>query len=84
MFQLGRSGALVCGHTTGAEPCAWRSDDATAMTLHRADRHLVLPPGGREELERIDPIAKEERKERLKKERRRARDGSEDEEEEHG
>jgi hypothetical protein len=54
------------------------------MTLHRADRHLILPPGGREELERIDPIAKEERKERMKKERRRARDGSEDEDEEDG
>lgn len=32
------------------------------MMLHRADRHLVYPPGGKAELDRMDPLLEEERK----------------------
>lgn len=83
-FHLGLEGDLQCGHLEPgqAQPCAWRTSDANALTLHRADRHLIMPPGGKEELDRIDPIAREERKEMERKARRQARlDGSDEDEE---
>jgi len=48
------------------------------MKLHQADRHLVYPPGGIVELERIDPLLVEERKEQAKR-MRKGRPGMADE-----
>lgn len=72
----GKVGQLVCGHISDGKPCAWKSNSEVALTLHRADRHLVYPPGGKDELERIDPLLEEERREKA----RRARQGRQDEE----
>jgi hypothetical protein len=48
----------------------WRTDKPLALHLHRADRHLVFPPGGKDELSRIDPLLEEERKEAQRRARR--------------
>lgn len=44
------------------------------MKLHRADRHLILPPGGLEEIERIDPLLEEERREKARRARKKGPD----------
>ena len=49
--------------------------------LHRADRHLLYPPGGMEELKRRDPMRMAEEREkqvRLRKGVTRAADGPAD------
>jgi hypothetical protein len=68
--ESGQTGHLLCGHDLSTHTCAWRSHSEVAMKLHRADRHLVYPPGGLVELEMIDPLLEEERKERAKRIRR--------------
>lgn len=68
------SGHLVCGHDLGTATCAWRGHSETALILHRADRHLILPPGGAQALESIDPMLEEERKERMRRARKRGPD----------
>lgn len=76
--ESGQSGHLVCGHDLSTHKCTWRSHTEVAMKLHQADRHLVYPPGGIVELERIDPLLVEERKEQAKR-MRKGRPGMADE-----
>ncbi|CAO1636812.1 unnamed protein product [Parajaminaea phylloscopi] len=57
---------MVCGYqdnTATSQPCPFRTDSSFGLLLHRADRHLIYPPGGKEELDRLDPLLIEERKE---------------------
>ncbi|PWN27443.1 hypothetical protein BDZ90DRAFT_246290 [Jaminaea rosea] len=52
------------------QPCPYRTSSPLNLTLHRADRHLIYPPGGKAELERIDPLLIEERKEAQRRARK--------------
>jgi hypothetical protein len=69
-IESGHAGHLECGHDLSTHRCTWKSHSELAMKLHRADRHLVLPPGGAQELERIDPILEDERKEKARRARK--------------
>lgn len=73
-IDAGKSGHLVCGFNLGSQACQWRCHSEVALKLHRADRHLLLPEGGVAELERIDPILEEERKEKARRARKRTAD----------
>lgn len=70
----GNTGHLVCGYNLGSQLCQWRSSSEVSLKLHKADRHLLLPEGGLAELERIDPILEEERKEKARRARKRTAD----------
>lgn len=71
----GKSGSLQCGHvpseasssSSPIEPCQYRTNSNTSLILHKADRHLIYPPGGKEELDRLDPLLIEERKEQQRR-----------------
>lgn len=73
-IDSGSSGHLICGFNLGTHVCQWRSNSDISLKLHRADRHLILPEGGKAELERIDPILEEERKEKARRARKRTAD----------
>ncbi|PWN86983.1 hypothetical protein FA10DRAFT_304412 [Acaromyces ingoldii] len=77
--ETGQTGHLVCGHAlassssgspSSSPTCQWRTSSALALTFHRADRHLVYPPGGKAELDRMDPLLDEERRKRARASRR--------------
>ena len=72
--DAGNSGHLICGYNLGTQTCQWRSSSEVSLKLHKADRHLLLPEGGIAELERIDPILEEERKEKARRARKRTAD----------
>ncbi|UZJ54249.1 hypothetical protein CBS101457_003569 [Exobasidium rhododendri] len=72
--EVGRSGPLACNFDLTTHLCDWQTHSELALKLHRADRHLLLPAGGAEELERIDPLLEDERKEKAKKARRKGPD----------
>lgn len=80
--ENGQTGHLICNHDLSTHLCQWKSHSEVAMKLHRADRHLIYPPGGLQELEQIDPLLEEERKEKAKRLRRGKVDHAE--EEQHG
>lgn len=73
-IDAGKSGHLICGFNLGIQTCQWRSSSEVSLKLHRADRHLLLPEGGVAELEKIDPILEEERKEKARRARKRTAD----------
>lgn len=87
----GKTGNLLCGHiaaestsSTPPTPCPFRTYSSLELTLHQADRHLIYPPGGKEALDRIDPLLVEERKEmerRARQNQRRKQQQQEDDEE---
>lgn len=61
--------------------CTFSTSSELELMLHRADRHLVYPPGGMEELRRRDPMRVSEERERLAQMRKggtRAADGPPD------
>ncbi|KDN47768.1 hypothetical protein K437DRAFT_255781 [Tilletiaria anomala UBC 951] len=79
----GRDGHLQCDFVFSIDDpvrpgqrCSWRSPTSLALTLHKADRHLIYPPGGPAALKRVDPMLVEEERER----RMRQKKGWEDEE----
>ncbi|CAO1614039.1 unnamed protein product [Sympodiomycopsis kandeliae] len=80
-FEDGKTGNLVCGYlpddpsssSTASVACAFRSNSQNAMILHKADRHLIYPPGGKEELDRLDPLLIEERKEQARRAKKQQR-----------
>lgn len=78
-IENGQIGHLTCNHDLSTHQCQWKSHSEVAMKLHRADRHLVYPSGGIHELERIDPLLEEERKEKAKRMRRGKADNTEQE-----
>ncbi|WFD28378.1 hypothetical protein MNAN1_003388 [Malassezia nana] len=76
---------LYCGLDTTllSRPsrCTFSTSSELELMLHRADRHLVYPPGGMEELRRRDPMRVSEERERLAQMRKggtRAADGPPD------
>lgn len=73
----GNSGPLSCDF----DQCTYKTDQSLALILHKADRHLIFPQGGEEELKRLDPMLIEEEKERRKKEKKRKGRDDDDEEE---
>ncbi|WFD20647.1 hypothetical protein MCAP1_002896 [Malassezia caprae] len=61
--------------------CSFMATSELELMLHRADRHLVYPPGGIDELRRRDPMRVAEERERLARQRKggtRAADGPSD------
>lgn len=61
--------------------CPYMASSELELMLHRADRHLVYPPGGIEELRRRDPMRVAEERERQARQRKggvRAADGPSD------
>ncbi|WFC94748.1 hypothetical protein MBRA1_001382 [Malassezia brasiliensis] len=63
-----------CGvHTTlldESRPCAFVASSELELMLHRADRHLLYPPGGLDELRRRDPMRIAQERERAARARR--------------
>ncbi|WFC99434.1 hypothetical protein MYAM1_002178 [Malassezia yamatoensis] len=53
-------GTIACGISDKfldqTVTCGFCAKSALELMLHRADRHLILPPGGEEELRRRDPM----------------------------
>ncbi|CEH17433.1 NUCLEAR FRAGILE X MENTAL RETARDATION PROTEIN INTERACTING PROTEIN 1 [Ceraceosorus bombacis] len=72
------------GEATSVRKCPYRTRDPTSLALHKYDRHLILPAGGRAELDRIDPIRRwelaEERKQAVRAAKRQAPEGPSQEE----
>ena len=61
--------------------CTFAATSELELMLHRADRHLVYPPGGMDELRRRDPMRIAEEREHLARQRKgnaRAADGPSD------
>ena len=61
--------------------CPFTASSEIELMLHRADRHLVYPPGGIDELRKKDPMRAAEERERLARLRKggvRAADGPPD------
>jgi len=76
---------LYCGVDTTLlstpSRCTFSTHSELELMLHRADRHLLYPPGGMEELKRRDPMRMAEEREkqvRLRKGGTRAADGPAD------
>ncbi|CAO1634402.1 unnamed protein product [Jaminaea pallidilutea] len=88
VVEDGREGRLECGYcspststaaaTGGSPACTFRTNSQLALTLHKADRHLVYPPGGKEELDNMDPLLIEERREAERRNRKRTRTNEQD------
>lgn len=73
----GSAGQLACGFVFDeaiGSVCLFKTNSSLTLTLHRADRHLIYPPGGKEALDRMDPLLIEERKESQRRQKR--QDGS--------
>lgn len=71
------AGACVCDYVFPADagaqsgqPCGWAGKSALDLTLHKSDRHLIYPPGGRAALDALDPIFQAEHAERRRRLRR--------------
>ncbi|SPO20104.1 uncharacterized protein UTRI_00499_B [Ustilago trichophora] len=78
-------GSLCCDYvddnppSSSADPptepfrCSFRTHSSLALMLHKADRHLIYPEGGIEELKRHDPmlIAEEREQQRRKRQQQR-------------
>ncbi|SNX81756.1 uncharacterized protein MEPE_00461 [Melanopsichium pennsylvanicum] len=47
--------------------CNFLTHSALALTLHKADRHLIYPEGGTEELKRLDPMLIAEQREQQRR-----------------
>lgn len=66
--------ALYCGVDTSfmSHPsrCAYTTHSELELLLHRADRHLLYPPGGIDTLRRIDPMRIAEERERIARTRK--------------
>lgn len=78
---------LYCGMDTSLlstpSRCTYTTHSELDLVLHRADRHLVYPPGGLDALRRMDPMRIAEERERQARARRgkeqgRAADGPAD------
>ncbi|CDU24053.1 uncharacterized protein SPSC_02682 [Sporisorium scitamineum] len=79
------SGSLCCDHvdenppSSSADPmtaphrCQFRTHSALSLTLHKADRHLVYPEGGIDELKRLDPMLVAEQREQQRRMRQNQR-----------
>lgn len=65
---------LYCGADTTflSHPsrCSYTTHSELELLLHRADRHLLYPPGGIDALRRIDPMRIAEERERLARTRK--------------
>lgn len=79
------SATYYCGVDTSVDSlpsrCAFTASSDLELMLHRADRHLIYPPGGLDELRRRDPMRVAEERERLARQRKgvaRAADGPPD------
>lgn len=53
--------------------CNFRTHSALSLTLHKADRHLIYPEGGIEELQRLDPMLIAEQREQQRRMRQHQR-----------
>lgn len=53
--------------------CTFRTHSSLALTLHKADRHLIYPEGGIDELKRLDPMLIAEEKEQQRRMRQQQR-----------
>ncbi|PWN19009.1 hypothetical protein BCV69DRAFT_291041 [Microstroma glucosiphilum] len=83
---MSHGGRLVCGYvpdegSSSPTVCAFQTNSDLALMLHKADRHLVYPPGGKEEVDRKDPMLVEERKEAARRAKRQHQGGRLEEEE---
>ncbi|CBQ67842.1 conserved hypothetical protein [Sporisorium reilianum SRZ2] len=79
------TGSFCCDHvdeippsssadpTTVASRCQFRTHSALSLMLHKADRHLIYPEGGIEELKRIDPMLVAEQREQQRRMRQNQR-----------
>ena len=47
--------------------CSFRTHSSQLLVLHKADRHLIYPEGGIEELKRLDPMLIAERREQQRR-----------------
>lgn len=56
--------------------CSYTTTSELELMLHRADRHLIYPPGGVEELRRRDPMYVAQERERAARQRRGMHTGS--------
>ncbi len=54
--------------------CPWRAQTQLALTLHKADRHLIYPSGGVDALRKVDPMILEEERDKQRRKQRKARD----------
>ncbi|PWZ02587.1 hypothetical protein BCV70DRAFT_209192 [Testicularia cyperi] len=61
------------GHQAAPQKCSFKGHSALSLLLHKADRHLIYPEGGLEELKRHDPMWVAEERERARRQRQKER-----------